>query len=97
MDILEFAEQDKLVIIEFTSSICTKCENIKPFLKKLQEAYEGKLSIKEINAIDDFPTAEHYSIRDLPTFIFIKDGTAQFRLNSFKSENHFEKAVRTHL
>jgi len=97
MDILKFAEQDRLIIIEFTSPICTKCENIKPFLKKLQEVYEGRLSFKEINVIDDFPTAKYYYIRILPTFIFIKDGIAQFRFDGFKSENHFEKTVRTYL
>ncbi len=97
MEILNFAQQDKLVIVEFTSSICTTCDNIKPFLKKIEEIYKEKLVIKEVDAINNFEVAEHYSIKDLPTFIFIKDDSAIFRINGFRDENNFEKAVRTYL
>jgi len=97
VDIKKLANPDKLIIVEFWSTICILCEKIRPFLTKLEKIYNEKFSIVRVDAIDDYSTAEYYNIKELPTFIFIKDNELIFRMNGFKSESNFEKTVRTYL
>ena len=97
MNILKYAQPDRLVIIEFTSPVCTVCDNIKPFLQKLKNAYQNKFTIVEVDAIANFSTAEQLFIQDLPTFIFLKDNKLVDRINGFIGENKFEKIVRIYI
>ena len=97
MDIKRFSNPHKLVIIEFWSNACIPCEKIKPFLEKLEEIYREKLSITYINIANNLSTVEKYNIKDIPTFIFIKNQELIFRINGFKDNNHFEKVIREYL
>ena len=70
----ELLAQDKLVVVDFWAEWCGPCRSIAPYVEELAAEYEGKALIGKYNVDDDADLSAEYSIRNIPTLLFFKDG-----------------------
>ena len=64
----------KVAVIDFWAEWCGPCRSMLPIVEKISDEYEGKALIAKIN-VDDYPEiGAEYGVRNIPFFLFFKDG-----------------------
>jgi thioredoxin 1 len=67
-------KSEKPVIVDFWAEWCGPCRMIAPIIEELSKEYSGKATVVKCD-VDDSPlVAAKYSIRNIPTVLFFKDG-----------------------
>ncbi len=68
-------KSDKIVMLDFWAEWCGPCRMLTPIVEEMTHEFEGKAVIGKVN-VDDSPgiTSKH-GIRNIPTILFIKNGT----------------------
>ena len=72
-------ESGKAVVIDFWAEWCGPCKRIAPIIDELAAEYEGKVLIGKYNVDDYSDLSTDYSIRNIPTILFFKDGELKER------------------
>lgn len=72
-------ESGKLVVIDFWAEWCGPCKKLAPVIDELASEYEGKALIGKYNVDDYSDISTDYSIRNIPTVLFFKDGELKER------------------
>lgn len=70
----EIISQDKPIVLDFWATWCGPCKKISPMIDELEEEYGDKIIVGKINVEDEDDLATEYSIRNVPTLLFIKNG-----------------------
>ncbi|MCQ2210454.1 MAG: thioredoxin [Paludibacteraceae bacterium] len=70
----EIAATDKLIMIDFWAQWCGPCKNLSPVVDDLAKEYEGKAIIAKVDVDENADIVEKFSIRNIPTILFIKNG-----------------------
>ena len=71
----EVIAQDKPVMLDFWATWCGPCKKIAPLIEELAAEYEGRAIIGKVNVEDEDELASQFGIRNIPTVLFIKNGT----------------------
>lgn len=58
-------------LLDFYASWCGPCKALSPVIDELADEYEGKVDVYKINVDEEQELAELFSIRTIPTLIFI--------------------------
>jgi len=70
----ELAGGDKPLVIDFWAEWCGPCRMIAPAIEQLAEEYEGRVVIGKCDVDENNNIAAQFSVRNIPTIIFIKNG-----------------------
>ncbi len=71
----EVKSRPEVLMVDFWAEWCAPCRAIAPTLDELARESAGKVSLAKVN-VDENPTlAARYSIRSIPTILFMKGGT----------------------
>ena len=65
---------DKPVVIDFWAEWCGPCRMVAPLVDELAAVYEGRVVIGKCDVDENGAVATRYSIRNIPTLLFIKGG-----------------------
>jgi len=86
-------------VIKFGADWCAPCRAIAPIIQSLKEKYDAiegsTVSIMEMNIDFNSELAAEYSIRSIPTIVFIKDGEIKEKKIGLLSEAQIEEIIKT--
>ena len=67
-------EEGKLMLVDFWAEWCGPCQMLGPVIESLAETYEGRAVVGKVNTDEEEELAMRYSVMNIPTVIFFKDG-----------------------
>ncbi|MCC8019112.1 MAG: thioredoxin [Alistipes sp.] len=70
----ELIDSGKPLVIDFWAEWCGPCRMIGPIIEQLADEYGDRVNIGKCNIEENDTVAVKYSIRNIPTILFIKDG-----------------------
>lgn len=67
-------KSDKPVLVDFWAEWCGPCRMIAPIIEEISHEFEGKALVVKCDVDSSPNVAMKYSIRNIPTVLFFKDG-----------------------
>ena len=67
-------KSDKPVIVDFWAEWCGPCRMISPIIEEISTEYSGKALVVKCDVDNSPQVAAKYSIRNIPTVLYFKDG-----------------------
>jgi thioredoxin 1 len=67
-------KSDKPVLVDFWAEWCGPCRIIAPIIEEIADQYEGKALVVKCDVDSSPNVAAKYSIRNIPTVLFFKEG-----------------------
>ena len=68
------SESDKLVVVDMWAEWCGPCKMMEPVLEEIAEEYSDKLKVVKLNIDQNQDTPLKFSVMNIPTLIFFRDG-----------------------
>lgn len=72
-------KQNMPVLLEFGADWCIPCQQLRPVIKRVEDAYRGKLSVIVIDTDRSREQAARYNIRVLPTLVFLDTSGKEYK------------------
>lgn len=78
---------DKLVLIDFSATWCGPCKQLSPIIDELHNEYSNRVVIGKVDIEENNDIVNKYSIRNVPTLLFIKNGKLLDRMVGAQTKN----------
>ena len=85
-------QMSSLKVIDFYADWCGPCKVLSPMIEKLKEN-NPDVVIEKINVDENRELALEFSVRNIPTVIFLKDDEVVAREIGVKQESHYQKLI----
>ena len=83
------------LVVDFWATWCGPCRAIAPIVEELANEYEGKVVVAKCDVEECDDIAAEFSIRNIPTLIFIKDGAVKDKLVGAVSKAKVEEKIQS--
>jgi thioredoxin 1 len=70
----ELLESGQPLVVDFWAEWCGPCRLVAPIMDELAETYKGRAVVGNMDVEENNDTVERYSIRNVPTVLFFKNG-----------------------
>lgn len=84
-------------VLDFWASWCNPCKVTNSELESLEDKYKSLIEKHDIEKDDTEELIEKYNIRNLPTFIVLKDGEEVARHVGSLSEKMFMELIKDYV
>jgi thioredoxin 1 len=84
---------DKLTVVDFWAEWCGPCRMVGPVIANLAKEYKGKINVGKVNVDHNAGLCEKYSIRSIPTVLFIKNGKVLDQLIGVSPKSAYVKKI----
>lgn len=93
----EVLKSDKLVVLDFWAEWCGPCRQISPIIEELATEYDGRVVIGKVDVDGNTEVTSKFSIRNIPTVLFIKNGELVEKLVGAQSKAKFVETIEKHI
>lgn len=69
-----FLMEDKPLVIDFGAEWCAPCRILAPIIEELAEEYKDRIDVGICDVEDNNALATRYTIRNVPTLLFVRGG-----------------------
>ncbi|MCR5826821.1 MAG: thioredoxin [Bacteroidales bacterium] len=83
------------VMVDFWAPWCGPCRRVSPIVEELAGEYEGKVKICKCNVDENDAIPMKYSIRNIPTLLFFKNGELVDRLVGAVPKQEIEDKIKS--
>ncbi len=70
----EVLQAQGTVLVDFYADWCGPCKMMAPLVERMAEKYEGRIKIGKLNVEEAMEISDRYQVRNIPTFIFFRNG-----------------------
>ena len=92
-DVKNIIRNNPNVVLDFYAEWCGPCQTLLPTIHKLTDELKDDVIIKKVN-VDDFQElAAEFSIRNIPTLIFFKEGKPVDRHTGLITERNLRDKI----
>ena len=70
----EATTKEGVSLVDFWAPWCGPCRMISPIIEELAEEFAGKANICKVNTDEQQELSQKFSVRSIPTIVFMKDG-----------------------
>jgi thioredoxin 1 len=84
------------IILDFYATWCRPCKMLAPHLHTLQEKYNGKIIIYEIDVDKEPELAQRFNVNAMPTLVFIGSTTGFKTELGYQEYADLEKIMNNH-
>lgn len=89
----ENLKSGEAMVVDFWAEWCGPCRMVTPIIEELAAEYEGKVKIGKMNVDENSEIPMKYSVRNIPTILFIKGGEVVERKVGAQSKAVLKEAV----
>ena len=79
------------LVVDFWATWCGPCRMVSPIISELAEKYDGKIVVGKCDVEENDELAAEFNIRNVPTFLFFKNGQLVDKLVGAVSRDKFEE------
>ncbi len=80
-------------IVDFWAEWCMPCKTMAPIVDEIAKEFDGKIKVAKISVDENNKTATDFTVMNIPTFIFFKDGQQIGRLSGVVSKKDLIRKV----
>jgi thioredoxin 1 len=88
----------KLEVIDFYAEWCGPCKAMAPAFESLKSEYpEGNdrgVVITKLNVDEHQEVAQKYSVRNIPTLVYLKDGVEVHRVSGMQTKSAMDTKIK---
>ena len=94
----ELLKNEKNLIVDWTASWCGPCQQVKPILEWVEDAYKKqKLVVVAVDTDKFSKLHEEFGVKAIPNICFMRDGKVVKRFVGVPKMEAFRAAVREYL
>jgi len=81
------------VVVDFWATWCAPCKMIVPIIEEISAEYDGRCKVAKLNIDDAMEIATKFSVMNIPTVVFFKDGEEFTRIVGVAAKDNFVKKI----
>ena len=89
----EVKNSGKVCVVDFWAEWCGPCRQLAPIIDELSKDFEGKAVVGKVDVDKEPDLAQNYSVRSIPTIVFIKNGEVADRAVGASSKEQLAQKI----
>lgn len=89
----ELLKDEKVLVVDFWATWCGPCKQIAPIVEELAGEYAEKVNIGKCDIDTDSDLPARFSIRNIPTLLFFKNGELRDKLVGASSKATIKEKI----
>lgn len=89
------AQNQNPSVMVFSAKWCGACKLLKPVVEEMKSKYAGRINIEIIDADASRDVLDKYSIKALPTILFMQNGSVVLKKQGFIDSKAFEDNLKS--